>query len=234
MDDNRPRGYRFFPTEEELLTFYLHNQLEGRMQERLHRLIPVINFHDIEPWDLPQLAGEECRGDPEQWFFFAPRQEQENRGGRPSRTTPSGYWKTTGSPSYVYSSGNRIIGLKKSMVFYTGKAPAGRKTKWKLNEYKAIDTTQEVHNNAVPQLRSEYTLCRGYVVSGSNRAFDRRPSEAAAASSSMAAATGELVCHEVGGGSLNPEGFEDFDAVHGGVNSNEDAPLWEWEQLNWF
>lgn len=83
-------------------------------------------------------CGELCRGDTEQWFFFMPRQEREVRGGRPSRTTGSGYWKATGSPSYVYSSDNKVIGVKKSMVFYRGKAPTGRKTKWKMNEYRAI------------------------------------------------------------------------------------------------
>lgn len=84
------------------------------------------------------LSGELCSGDAEQWFFFVPRQEREARGGRPSRTTASGYWKATGSPSYVYSLDNRVIGVKKSLVFYKGKAPMGRKTKWKMNEYRAI------------------------------------------------------------------------------------------------
>ena len=79
-----------------------------------------------------------CRGDPEQCFFFIPRQESEARGGRPSRLTETGYWKATGSPSYVYSSNNRVIGLKRTMVFYVGRAPQGEKTQWKMNEYKAI------------------------------------------------------------------------------------------------
>lgn len=133
-----PTGFRFYPTEEELVSFYLCHKLEGRRQD-LHRVIPVINVFDNEPCDLPKLAGELCQGDTEQWFFFAPRQEREVRGGRPSRTTASGYWKATGSPSYVYSSDNRVIGLKKTMVFYKGRAPTGRKTKWKMHEYRAIE-----------------------------------------------------------------------------------------------
>ena len=90
------------------------------------------------------IAGDRCRGDAEQWFFFVPRQEREARGGRPSRTTGSGYWKATGSPGPVFSKDNRMIGVKKTMVFYTGKAPTGRKTKWKMNEYKAVDETFNV------------------------------------------------------------------------------------------
>lgn len=78
--------------------------------------------------------------DKEQWFFFCPRAEREVHGGRPTRTTPSGYWKATGSPSWVFSSSpaNRVIGEKRTMVFYQGRAPTGTKTKWKMNEYKAV------------------------------------------------------------------------------------------------
>lgn len=171
-----PLGYRFYPTEEELVSFYLHNKLEGTRQE-LQRVIPEISIYDIEPGDLPQLSGELCRGNTEQWFFFTPRQAREARGGRPNRTTATGYWKATGSPGYVYSSDNRVIGLKKTMVFYIGKAPTGRKTKWKMNEYRAIEV-HESSRNATSKLRHEFSLCRVYVVSGSFRAFDRRPLQA--------------------------------------------------------
>ncbi|KAF8403333.1 hypothetical protein HHK36_011435 [Tetracentron sinense] len=114
MEDLAP-GFRFYPIEEELISFYLLNKIEGKRQE-LDRVIPVVDIYEQDPWHLPQLSGERCRGDTEQWFFFTPRQEREARGGRPNRMTTSGYWKATGSPSYVFSSSNRIIGVKKTMV----------------------------------------------------------------------------------------------------------------------
>ncbi|CAL1367227.1 unnamed protein product [Linum trigynum] len=179
-----PPGFRFYPTEEELVSFYLHNQLQGTRHD-LHQVIPVVYIYELDPWHLPSAAGEMCRGDTEQWFFFAPRQEREARGGRPNRTTGSGYWKATGSPSYVYTAGGRVIGVKKTMVFYKGRAPAGRKTKWKMNEYRAIQGARHGNSSSssrydqppVPQLRNEYSLCRIYVVSGTFGAFDRRPLE---------------------------------------------------------
>ncbi|KAM3202128.1 putative NAC domain-containing protein 61 [Capsicum annuum] len=170
-------GFRFYPTEEELISFYLHKKLEGKTP-KLDRVIPVVTIYDLDPWHLPNCHGELCMGDREQWFFFVPRQEREARGGRPCRTTTSGYWKATGSPSYVYSTNSKVIGVKKSMVFYKGKAPTGGKTKWKMNEYRAI---QEENNSttsstfSIPKLRHEMSLCRVYVISGSFRAFDRRP-----------------------------------------------------------
>ncbi|KAL0417583.1 UNVERIFIED_CONTAM: NAC domain-containing protein 90 [Sesamum radiatum] len=172
MEEILPPGVRFYPTEEELVSFYLHNMLQHNNNDKIRRVIPLLDIYQLHPSQLPQHCGEVCRGDTEQWFFFVPRQAREVRGGRPSRTTASGYWKATGTPSYVYSSDNKVIGVKKSMVFYEGKAPAGAKTKWKMNEYRAI---KEDFCTSIPMLRHEVSLCRVYVVSGSFRAFDRRP-----------------------------------------------------------
>ncbi|XP_028081332.1 NAC domain-containing protein 90-like [Camellia sinensis] len=126
-----------------------------------------------------KFAGELCRKDPEQWFFFILRQENEAREGRPNRLTTSGYWKATGSPSYVFSSQNRIISMKRTMVFYKGRAPSGRKTEWKMNEYRAIEGEPSSSITTIPLLRQEFSLCRVYIKSKCMRAFDRRPSAAA-------------------------------------------------------
>lgn len=139
-------GFRFYPTEEELVSFYLQNKLLDGSRQDLDRVIPVLHIYDFSPWDLPRYAGEFCRGDPEQWFFFIPRQDKEARGGRPNRLTSSGHWKATGSPAFVYSShDNRVMGMKRTMVFYKGRAPNGTKTEWKMNEYKAVATTNDHH-----------------------------------------------------------------------------------------
>ncbi|CAH2057574.1 unnamed protein product [Thlaspi arvense] len=134
----RAPGFRFYPTEEELISFYLHNKLHGNRQD-LDSVIPVLCIYEFNPSDLPQLAGERCRNDPEQWFFFIPRLERELMGRRPTRLTPAGYWKAAGSRRYVYSLDNRAIGIKRDMVFYLGRFPTGRKTEWKMNEYRAIE-----------------------------------------------------------------------------------------------
>ncbi|KAI7984171.1 NAC domain-containing protein 90 [Camellia lanceoleosa] len=232
-------GFRFYPTEEELVSFYLRTKLQGNRHD-INRVIPVIDIYEHEPWHLPKLSGEVCHGETEQWFFFAPRQEREARGGRPTRTTASGFWKATGSPSYVYSSFNRVIGVKKTMVFYKGKAPSGGKTKWKMNEYRAIEEESPSQSGTtVPKLRHELSLCRVYVVSGSFRAFDRRP---------LAAETSEAVNQQDHGHgtvmkpsqatqTISPEtswsGEKHFELPVnnlGAVNGSE--PLWELEKLD--
>ncbi|CAD5162937.1 unnamed protein product [Musa acuminata subsp. malaccensis] len=183
-----PPGYRFYPTEEELIGFYLRNKLEHRGEDVMEQVVPVAHVHRFDPWQLPPISGEPCRRDEEQWFFFCPRQEREAHGGRPTRITASGYWKATGSPTLVYSSMNRVMGKKRTMVFYRGRAPNGTKTQWKMNEYRALEESaaSTIHSSAAQKFRSEFTLCRIHTKSGSSRSFDRRPSEAVAAANTDA------------------------------------------------
>ncbi|CAO2147705.1 unnamed protein product [Urochloa humidicola] len=171
-----PPGYRFYPTEEELLSFYLRHRLAGTRPEVEH-FLPVVDIYSYHPSQLKAMAGAANVGDKEQWFFFCPRAERELHGGRPARTTPSGYWKATGSPSLVYSaSANRVIGEKRTMVFYEGRAPTGNKTRWKMNEYKAAagDGARPLPGAPV-RLRHEFSVCRVYISTGTLRSFDRRP-----------------------------------------------------------
>lgn len=151
--------------------FYLRCKL-GRRREDFDRVIPVVDIYSVDPWILPSRSGELCFGDG-QWFFFSPRQEREAYGGRPNRITPSGYWKATGTAGYVFSSDNCVIGVKRTMVFYRGKAPTGEKTKWKVNEYKAFEEAGP--SNSTAKLRPEFSLCRVYETLGSMLSFDRRP-----------------------------------------------------------
>ncbi|CAH2075737.1 unnamed protein product [Thlaspi arvense] len=238
--ENLAPGFRFYPTEEELILFYLHSKLHANRQD-LDSVIPVLCIYDFNPSDLPQLAGERCRGDPEQWFFFIPRQERELRGGRPNRLTTSGYWKAAGSPSYVYASDNRAIGVKRSMVFYLGRFPTGRKTEWKMNEYQAIDGDAPSSKGTVPKLRKEFSLCRVYKNSNKwARAFDRRPSTPMSGKANVQQAhivdepttshhpndlpTMERNCTPA---DRQAEAFKNWDI------SIEDEPIWDWDELGW-
>ncbi|TVU26863.1 hypothetical protein EJB05_29432 [Eragrostis curvula] len=174
-------GFRFYPTEEELLSFYLRHRLAGTRAD-VERFIPVVDIYRYHPRDLQAMAGAANVSDTEQWFFFCPRTEREVHGGRPVRTTPSGYWKATGSPSgVVSSSADRVLGEKRTMVFYEGRAPTGTKTPWKMNEYKAVadaavpGPVADAVNSAPIKLRNEFSVCRVYKSNGTLRSFDRRP-----------------------------------------------------------
>ncbi|XP_023518842.1 NAC domain-containing protein 90-like [Cucurbita pepo subsp. pepo] len=247
-------GFRFYPTEEELVSFYLNTKLEdGRhdLKQEMDQIIPILDIYDFNPWDLPRYAGEVCKRDKEQWFFFIARQESEARGGRPKRLTTTGYWKATGSPSHVYSSTHKTIGLKKTMVFYNGRAPHGTKTEWKMNEYKAIHPSSSSSATPVFRLRQEFSLCRIYRKSKTLRSFDRRPQprelEIAQSTAKAQAATTELPssANEPNPtlkapltGTMLGESSRTIAETSNELNveAMRDAyePMWDWELLNWF
>ncbi|XP_022842757.1 NAC domain-containing protein 90-like [Olea europaea var. sylvestris] len=238
MSENLLPGFRFYPTEEELISFYLLKKIQGKGQE-LDMVIPVVHIYDYSPWDLPQYAGELCRGDPEQWFFFFPKQEREARGGRPNRLTMEGYWKATGSPGDVYSSNGTIIGRKRTMVFYVGRAPNGTKTSWKMNEYKAIELG-EASSSIQPQISEEFTLCRVYKQSKCIRSFDRRPSQAAEGGQPVMHHQhdhnneGTTTVSDIFSGNISPseDHAANSDNNWDNIMATGDGSLWDWEQVN--
>lgn len=50
-DASLPPGFRFHPTDEELIGYYLRRKLQGLQIEL--EVIPVIELYKFDPWDLP-------------------------------------------------------------------------------------------------------------------------------------------------------------------------------------
>ncbi|KAI9122963.1 hypothetical protein K1719_005852 [Acacia pycnantha] len=147
-------GFRFHPTEEELVEFYLRRKVEGKPFN-----VEIITFLDLyryDPWELPGLAaiGEK------EWYFYVPRDRKYRNGDRPNRVTTSGYWKATGADRMIKTDGFRSIGLKKTLVFYSGKAPKGIRSSWIMNEYRLP------HHETQRFQKGEISLCRVYKRAG--------------------------------------------------------------------
>ncbi|URE34731.1 No apical meristem (NAM) protein [Musa troglodytarum] len=147
-----PPGFRFHPTDEELVVYYLKRKINGRELEL--EIIPEVDLYKCEPWDLPEksfLPGKDL-----EWYFFSPRDRKYPNGSRTNRATQAGYWKATGKDRRV-SSQRRAVGTKKTLVYYRGRAPHGSRTDWVMHEYRLDEKECE---NAAAGLQDAYALCR--------------------------------------------------------------------------
>lgn len=85
-----------------------------------------------------------------QWYFFTPVGKKYCTGGRMNRATEVGYWKTTGKDRSIEHK-NQVVGMIRTLVFHTGKAPKGDRTDWVMHEYRLED--KDLADNGVPQVR---------------------------------------------------------------------------------
>jgi hypothetical protein len=159
--ESLPAGFRFHPTDEELISYYLKNRIASVPCPVA--IIAEVDIYKYNPWDLPSQAmyGER------EWYFFSPRDRKYPNGARPNRAAASGYWKATGTDKPILSSKtNKGIGVKKALVFYQGKPPKGLKSEWIMHEYRLTNSYKSNNNNSTKQKHSmrldDWVLCRIY------------------------------------------------------------------------
>ncbi|XP_008796603.2 NAC domain-containing protein 17-like [Phoenix dactylifera] len=129
-----PPGFRFHPTDEELVLYYLKRKV-CRRRIRLP-MIGDVDVYKWEPWELPERSL--LRSGDKQWYFFSPRDRKYPNGSRSNRATKCGYWKTTGKDRTI-SQNSKAVGNKKTLVYYRGRAPKGERTDWVMYEYTLDD-----------------------------------------------------------------------------------------------
>ncbi|ESQ48736.1 hypothetical protein EUTSA_v10021225mg [Eutrema salsugineum] len=169
-------GFRFHPTDEELVGFYLSKKVLLKKPSKIDEIISQIDIYKFDPWDLPRSRNTEKEN-----YFFCKRGRKYRNSIRPNRVTGSGFWKATGIDKPVYSDGSNkaVIGLKKTLVYYLGSAGKGTKTDWMMHEFRlptANDTIPggSTHLNPTPSslLHAEvWTLCRIFKRNVSSRKY---------------------------------------------------------------
>eukprot|EP00245_Coleochaete_scutata_P016058 TRINITY_DN736_c0_g2_i1.p2 TRINITY_DN736_c0_g2~~TRINITY_DN736_c0_g2_i1.p2 ORF type:complete len:346 (-),score=82.72 TRINITY_DN736_c0_g2_i1:470-1507(-) len=141
-----PPGFRFRPTDEELVGYYLFLQQLQTLPASCSRVIAEVDLYTYEPWDLPELSHQDASET--EWYFFCSRERKWAHGCRANRATHGGFWKATGKDRVINIKGKAaggLLGMKKTIVFHEGRAPQGKRTPWIIHEYRL----EEVKGKAV-------------------------------------------------------------------------------------
>ncbi|KAE8699102.1 Protein SOMBRERO [Hibiscus syriacus] len=139
-----PPGFRFHPTDEELLYYYLRKKVSYEAIDL--DVIREVDLNKLEPWDLK----DKCRigsGPQNEWYFFSHKDKKYPTGTRTNRATTAGFWKATGRDKAIHLSNSKKIGMRKTLVFYTGRAPHGQKTNWIMHEYRLDEDDSDVQED---------------------------------------------------------------------------------------
>ncbi|EEF48915.1 conserved hypothetical protein [Ricinus communis] len=128
--DSFPAGYRFCPSDEELIIHYLRRKVHDQ-------ILPPNKIISLDLYNFnPEFLAEKYANYGEnEWYFFTPRAKKYKNGNRPRRSADGGYWKATGADKEIKCR-DIVVGFRKALVFYTGKPPSGVKTNWIMHEYR--------------------------------------------------------------------------------------------------
>ncbi|KAF5735849.1 putative transcription factor [Tripterygium wilfordii] len=132
-----PVGYRFHPTDEELVVHYLRKKVFDLPLPA--SVIPDLDVFQTHPWSLP--------GDlKEKRYFFSKRERNNNDNGKKRKRVKtsdgSGYWKPNGKERKIVDPvSNEVVGLKKSLVFcqYSTahfECSTNTETEWVMHEFR--------------------------------------------------------------------------------------------------
>ncbi|WZY74006.1 hypothetical protein YC2023_006246 [Brassica napus] len=194
-------GFRFHPTDEELVSYYLKRKVLGKPVR--FDAIGEVDIYKHEPWDLAggslslslfffeylfelgfsvsflililaefavwsldSILGKEfsfmgfvfsrLKTRDQEWYFYSALDKKYGNGARMNRATNKGYWKATGKDREIRRD-VQILGMKKTLVFHSGRAPDGLRTNWVMHEYRLVDYETESNGNLV---QDAYVLCR--------------------------------------------------------------------------
>ncbi|KAJ4823194.1 hypothetical protein Tsubulata_015141 [Turnera subulata] len=126
-----PIGYRFHPTDEELVVHYLKRKVIGLPLPA--SVIPELDVFQTDPWSLP--------GDLKEKRYFFSQKKGNDSETKCKRAAGSGYWKPVGRGKQIVASAcQRPVGVRRTLVFCESKRSnqENRTHQWVMREYSLL------------------------------------------------------------------------------------------------
>lgn len=157
-----PLGYRFNPTEDEIVVYFLFNKIMDRAMPT-YDLIKEVDVYGYDPNQLPNGDFKHNAGC-NAAYYFANREPFDASEGKIIKTAANGdYWKVIDDEYEVlFKDSEVIVGFEAVMNFYEGKEPNGTKTPFVMNEYRLNPHVVPAHvlNDSIRNKIERYVVCR--------------------------------------------------------------------------
>ncbi|RZC61006.1 hypothetical protein C5167_022783, partial [Papaver somniferum] len=168
----RPIGFRFKPTDAQLISDFLSKKIRGQQLESND--IQEVNLRDFTYADLTEKYKEYAVYGSE-WHFFTTRERKYPKGGRPRRDAGNheGHWKAYGKVKPIQDEHKRVIGTKRTLAYHIFNKDSSTKESTnadiKMVEYVVVDaeiaavpdTNMECSTDTVKPF-TDFCLCKIY------------------------------------------------------------------------
>ncbi|KAG8385006.1 hypothetical protein BUALT_Bualt04G0177300 [Buddleja alternifolia] len=151
-----PIGFRFYPTDEELMVHYLKRKVFSLPLPAT--VIPDLDVFHSNPWDLPGDLKEK------RYFFCQRKRNTMSKCSSSSLSAECGYWKARGKDKQIIAPGsNLLIGIKKCFVFYKTKKSGAVKTPWFMHEFCLVGSINTPYLTQKLMIQvGDWVVCRVY------------------------------------------------------------------------
>ncbi|KAI3736790.1 hypothetical protein L2E82_26777 [Cichorium intybus] len=152
--DQMEPGFRFCPTDSELIIYYLNAKIQSRN-------LPKLRLHEVNIYNhKPDELAEQYRSREKKWYFLTPRDRKYRKGNRPDRAVGNfGFWKTTQKLKPVFDATGQMVGHKGRLAFYNKDET---KTMWLMHEYTTNGPNLPFGSGENSKKLNEWVLCKMY------------------------------------------------------------------------
>ncbi|XP_022715890.1 protein CUP-SHAPED COTYLEDON 2-like [Durio zibethinus] len=160
-DQYLPVGYRFVPTDEELVSHYLINRV-------FCKPVPASVFQEINASELysqPPKSSVQFSSGEREWFFFIHKDgnfdDEQHKTLFRMVGDGLGFWRSNGEKPLFDTSGN-VVAFKIHLTYFSGCLSKAKKTHWRMDEYRLPIQFYTLHNSKEEWALGRLTRGRDY------------------------------------------------------------------------